>query len=113
MNNIVLCIDDSPIRYRWLAEYLKARNIIVICVDRPSAVELYLEAYRGQIVGICLDHDMPVDGAVIAREHLCELSIPVAIVSNNKDAVPCIKHRIEVDHEWNEQLMIFFDIFIK
>jgi hypothetical protein len=84
MRDLVLCIDDDGGRYRYAHPVFSAHGWLPLVTDEPGAVAYYLDAYRDRIVGVCLDHDMrTADGAYFAREHLCALSLPVAIVSAN------------------------------
>ena len=80
----ILCIDDDPIRYtRFNKTYLDVQ-VIVTC--RLEEVRFYLEGCRTyNIIGICLDHDMPyVTGDYFARYLLNDYpDIPVVITSNN------------------------------
>ena len=100
MSNIILCIDDEPIRYAKLAKHLAsdtndslAPEITVVVTHKLQDVHFYLnlpDVYR--IVGVCLDCDMPnsEQGFYYASHILNERSIPVVIASHNPgEATKC------------------------
>lgn len=85
---VILCIDDSPIRFGIMYRMAAQRGVQLIVTEDPEFISMVLlRPVDGvQIVGVCLDHDMPGrDASRIARDSLCEKSFPVAVVSSNRD----------------------------
>ncbi len=78
---IILCIDDTPSRYEKLSKMAGDDDPMIIVCCRLEEVTFYLEGPY-QIHGICLDHDMPVEGTYFARQIL-PTYYPVAITSAN------------------------------
>jgi CheY-like chemotaxis protein len=82
----ILCIDDDPIRYRGLRQEIAARGLplLVVHTCRQEDVVQYLDKLAGELVGVCLDHDMPFqDGQWFVRQYLQERNHPVVVVSHN------------------------------
>ncbi len=79
--DVVLCIDDSPPRYNQLMKSLWQRNIVTIVCCTLEEVNFYLDGPYN-ILGVCLDHDMPVVGTYFAR-HIIPDCYPLAITSVN------------------------------
>lgn len=93
----ILCIDDEPSRYDRLARSVP-NDVVVLVTCRLEEVKFYLYTYRADIIGVCLDHDMPfADGQYFASHVLNELSIPVAVVSQNPMGAAKI---IDILEEW-------------
>lgn len=83
MTDIILCIDDDPLRYHELAKLVAPRYLVLVHYD-PEMVDIALEFYRGRIVGVCLDHDMPtMNGQDMAKHYLIDKTLRVAITSAN------------------------------
>lgn len=84
---IILAVDDMPTRYGTFMRHCAQEDILLVVSDHPEYINMLLRnTPSGQILGICLDHDMPGrDAREIARESLVNYSIPVAIVSTNPD----------------------------
>ena len=94
----ILCIDDSPMRFRVF--YLKASKlgIQLLITDHPDTVRWVLDypVLDAPLIGICLDHDMPGrDARKMAVELLGPWNIPVAIVSNNYDGARILGHILD------------------
>jgi len=83
MAYLILCIDDEPIRYRKLRRLTFDHGMVVVTTCRLEDVEEYFRS-QDEIVGICLDHDMPTrtgeDFAYILREK----NFPVVVTSMNE-----------------------------
>lgn len=79
----ILCIDDDPIRYLALTRFFldHYRTIPVLISCRIPEVKFYLENYK--VAGVCLDHDMPINGTFFATQFLIERNIPVVVASHN------------------------------
>ncbi len=68
---IILCIDDSYDRYTKFAHLAAEQGFVAVVGYGPAFINFYLDNCRDQIVGTCLDHDMPgYNGQVVARDHL-------------------------------------------
>lgn len=80
---MLLCIDDEPIRYIRLANHLREINsrTVVAVTCKIDEVNFYLKT--ADVIGVCLDHDMPVRGTSFAQHFFTERNIPVMIVSHN------------------------------
>lgn len=87
MSLVILCIDDMPIRYHRLADVAKDHDVMVLVTCRLEDVNFYLsQKDLYQIIGICLDHDMPnLNGDYYAKNIFSEKNIPVVISSHNPD----------------------------
>jgi len=59
---LILCIDDQPDRYDELVSLCSRIGVLVVVADRPEHVRHYLERHTEgvELVGILLDHDMPI-----------------------------------------------------
>lgn len=91
--DIILCIDDMPIRYRRLRRLCK--NTVIVTTCRMEDVIEYLRG-SNQIYGVALDHDMPFqDGLWFANNYFRELNIPVVVTSLNslgaRDIMLCLQ----------------------
>lgn len=121
---VVLCIDDEPIRYRNLAKQLP-NDIVLITTHSLQDVKFYLELPQlYQIVGICLDCDMPngPQGFYYASHILNEKNIPVVIASQNSSealkcheildeyATPNILLPVMDDEGWIKMVIDFFKV---
>lgn len=94
----ILCIDDSPIRFRVFYMMAAKSGIQLIITEDPLLVRFVLDypVQDSPLIGICLDHDMPGrDAKKIATELLGPLNIPVAIVSNNYDGARVLGHILD------------------
>lgn len=84
MIKIILCVDDTPVRYNRLAALAAERGFVVVVTCRFEDVKFYLDNDCYDPIGVCLDHDMPnYDGTSFAREFFMERNIPVVISSHN------------------------------
>jgi len=93
MTNIILCIDDEPIRYRELRKMAHDRDIVVVTTCRWSDFNEYIKG-PDTILGVCLDHDMPTRGTAFAAE-LREYNYPVAITSLNPTGAETMKGMLD------------------
>lgn len=124
MPKIILCIDDMPQRYTNLAFRLGAADkpITVVVTCRMEDVRFYTENKCYEIIGVCLDHDMPFqDGMYFAIHYLREHNWPVAITSANPFGAedifkeldycdtPCKKIPV-TDRNFTPQLMEYFKL---
>ena len=100
---LLLCIDDDPYRYRDLAPLLKAAGVFLVVHHDPEMVALVLGTYRDELVGVCLDHDMPtLTGVEMAKLYLIDKSLPVAITSANPvgaQAIAALLAEYQVPHK--------------
>jgi CheY-like chemotaxis protein len=94
MGKILLCIDDQPIRYKRLRKLTSDYGVIVVTTCRLEDVNEYLRG-PDQIVGVCLDHDMPFQSGAYFAEILREKNYPVAITSMNPDGAAIIKNILD------------------
>lgn len=83
----ILWIDDEPSRYRIIAKQMVMDSIDVCFAHGWDQINHYLNnGFRWDMV--LLDGDMPLmNGVLVARDFLCERSIPVIIVSMNPGKV--------------------------
>ena len=89
---IILCIDDSYDRYSKFARMAAEKGLVAVIGYGPEFINFYLNNCRNQIVGICLDHDMPgYNGRKVAQNDLSEFNIPVVITSSNPLGANAIK----------------------
>lgn len=94
ISHLVLCIDDEPIRYRKLRKMVAETPMVLVTTCRHEDVNEYLQGPH-QIVGVCLDHDMPqVSGAYFAGI-LREKNIPIVITSLNPEGARHIKFLLD------------------
>lgn len=101
---IILCIDDSPERYDTFIVRARARDCICIISHDPYTVHQALDVYRDDIIGICLDHDMPIqNGMFFVNNFLIGISMPVSIVSANEHGARRMKDTLE-EYQGNVQL---------
>lgn len=121
----ILVIDDSPLRYQTFMRIAGHMGILLVITENPEYIEMFLDNKNIEgleLIGICLDHDMPGRNAVkIAEELLGEFNLPVAIVSNNtlgaaklenvltQFAVPCAQIPAwAAGREWVGNVLEFF-----
>ena len=84
-NKSILCIDDEPIRYNALAFQAEQKDIQILLAQTIAQAKFYLDRPH-QIIGICLDHDMPEANGLHYAEHIIENpTIPIVITSLNTD----------------------------
>lgn len=101
---IILCIDDSPDRYHTFILRARVRDCFCIISHDPYTVGQALDVYRHDIVGVCLDHDMPIqNGKFFVNNFLLGTPIPVSIVSANVLASQSMKDMLD-EYECNVQL---------
>lgn len=84
--DMILAIDDSPIRYHKLARLAAEKGINLIVTCRLEEYEFYTEEPSYKIVGVCLDHDMPFQSGEDFAKDLALRGYPVVVVSNNHAA---------------------------
>ena len=94
MGQIILCIDDQPIRYRKLRKMVQKYDYVVVTTCRLEDVQEYLRG-SDTIVGVCLDHDMPFQDGVYFAELLREKGYPIAVTSMNPDGAKVIGHILD------------------
>lgn len=84
MPNIILCIDDMPVRY----QDIKCDWAVLVTLCRLEDYKFWIKRHRNDhatIIGVMLDHDMPFqDGVWFAGQIREDLHVPVALTSNNK-----------------------------
>lgn len=109
--NVIVAIDDEPYRYSELARRALKRGWVLVPVDREAMIDMVLNCYRGNILAVMLDHDIPgTDGAKIAKEHLGYRSHPVIITSNNSSGakrIAAVLDEYAVPHETIPALGLF------
>jgi len=120
---IILCVDDSYSRYGRFSRLAADQGMIAVVGCGRNFIEFYLDNVRDQIVGICLDHDMPgLNGEEVAREYMSAFNIPVVITSMNLDGAQRI-HQVlteagvlsvrmrplSSDAGWEERALSWFD----
>ena len=82
--NIIVAIDDEPIRYAGLAREAARRGWVIIPVDRPTMIGWVFQQYGNRILAVLLDHDIPgYSGKQAAEDHLINECFPVIITTNN------------------------------
>jgi len=82
--DIIVAIDDEPIRYAGLAREAARRGWVIIPVDRPAMIEWALQQYGNRILAVLLDHDIPgYSGKQAAKDYLINERFPVIITTNN------------------------------
>lgn len=85
--NRILWIDDEPSRFKILAKHLDIENWDIYFAHGFDQINHYLNnGFSWHCV--LLDGDMNLmSGVDVARDFLCERSIPIIIVSMNPDKV--------------------------
>ena len=118
----ILCIDDSPERYMKLSRIADKEGIFVAVTHNLESVNYYLDnGYN--IIGICLDHDMPGQNGTYYAEHVLPDYIPVIITSFNPVGAQNISNILKKKDfkawermspsgsEWSERALDFFKKF--
>lgn len=122
--NIILCIDDAPIRY----QDIKCDWAVLVTLCRIEDYRFWIQRHMDnhcKIVGVMLDHDMPFQNGVWFAEQIRDdLQVPVALTSNNKSGRDAM-HDLLNDYElpvihtdcswvnWSEQAMAFISSHFK
>lgn len=95
MANLILCIDDQPIRYKRL----NPPGAVIVVTCRLEDVNFYIDRHKAsidKIKGVMLDHDMPfLSGQVFARIIREEIHVPVALTSNNASGRKAMRDILE------------------
>lgn len=83
----ILWIDDEPSRYKIIANHMAMDSVDIYFAHGFDQIKHYLNnGFHWDVV--LLDGDMPLmNGVDVARDFLCERSIPVIIVSMNPGKV--------------------------
>ncbi len=84
MSQIILAIDDHPENFRKLKELLIPKNIVIITTCRYPDITEYLKG-PDQIIGICLDFDMPFGTGAFYVTLFKNIKIPIVITEKDVD----------------------------
>lgn len=120
MNKIVLCIDDEPIRYRELRNLLAKDGIVVVTTCRLEDFFQYMDSPY-EIVGVCLDHDMPFQSGMYFAGVLRQHNYPVVITSLNNNGAKNISYHLDeyetpniilpcTKEAWEHEAILFWEV---